>query len=356
MQQSFKVNMAETGRWTCGMHNLPASDAIKGIFTSRFYGGCIAMPDGSQMEVRTLAAESQDESLLKAFADGVDIHRFFASKIYSVPYEDVQKWQRGLAKNAVFGMLYGESEQTFANTYLGGDLSKAKEVYEGMFTGFPKIKDYIDRKHNQYETLKKVTTLTQRYIDLSHSKDRPDRLLRQSQNYPIQATAEDIAGVIVSKLIEWLRDNNMKSKPFCFIHDSIEIDMHPDEVFKIIKKLDWLFNVFPREEFGVPVACDVPLSTNMGAEIEVVELNCDEDYNDVEIILNGFEDDIIELLENWKLVYRVVEEEKDFEPSEPDKPIYMPIAERFLPQKAPMSMKQGTYRNRIERKYHIIRK
>ena len=338
----------------CGMHNLPASDAIKGIFTSRFEGGCIAMPDGSQMEIRTLSAESKDEALLQAFADGIDIHRFFASKIYSVPYEDVQKWQRGLAKNAVFGMLYGESEQTFANSYLGGDLSKAKEVYNGLFTGFPRIKDYIERKHNQYLEKKKVTTLTQRFINLDSTKESPDRVLRQSQNFPIQASAEDIAGCILYKLCEWLRDNNMKSKPFCFIHDSIEIDMHPDEVFKILEKLDYLFNVYPREEFGVPVACDVPLSMSMGAEIDVAELKCNDDYTDITITLDGYEDDIEELIYNWKNTYKVCEQVIDYVPDEEDKKVYMPIAERFLPQKAPVSMKQGTYRNHIKRQYHII--
>lgn len=353
LQTAFKPNIADTGRWTAGIHNLPASDAIKGIFTSRFKGGCIAMPDGSQMEVRTLSAESQDESLLQAFKDGIDIHRFFASKIYNVPYEDVQKWQRGLAKNAVFGMLYGESEQTFADTYLGGDLSRAKEVFDGMFSGFPKIKDYIDRKHKQYIDMKKITTLTQRYIDFSDSRENPDRILRQSQNYPIQASAEDIAGVILYKLIEWLRDNNMKSKPFCFIHDSIEIDMHPDEVFKILDKLDYLFNEFPLQEFGVPVACDIPLSMSMGAEIEVKSLKCKNDYNDVEIILSGFEDDIDELIDNWLDTYKSVKIDYKYVSSEPDKDIYMPIAERFLPKKAPVSMKQGTYRKNIERKFYI---
>lgn len=355
-QTSFKVNMADTGRWTAGIHNLPASDVIKGIFTSRFKGGCIAMPDGSQMEVRTLAAECGDEALLQAFKDGVDIHRFFASRIYQVPYDEVQKWQRGLAKNAVFGLLYGESEQAFADSYLNGDLVRAHEIFEGMFSGFPRIKEYIDRKHKQYQDERKVTTLTQRFINLANSRENPNRLLRMSQNYPIQASAEDIAGVILYKLCEWLEENNMKSKPFCFIHDSIEIDIHPDEAFFIIDKLDYLFNKFPLEEFNVPVACDIPISMNMGTEIEVKHIEADKEYNDVNIILSGYTDDIEDLIDNWKTVYRVVEKDETYEPEEPDKQIYMPISERFLPKKAPISMKQGTYRTSTECKYHIIRK
>ena len=60
------------------MHNLPAGPGIKSIFTSRYKGGCIAMPDGAQMEIRILSVESGDENLIQAFRDGVDIHRFFA--------------------------------------------------------------------------------------------------------------------------------------------------------------------------------------------------------------------------------------------------------------------------------------
>ena len=145
----------------------------------------------------------------------------------------------------------------------------------------------------------------------------------------------------------------MKSKPFCFIHDSIEIDMHPMEVFKILDKLDYLFNKFPLEEFGVPVACDIPLSMSMGAEITVASLVCNNDYNDIEIVLEGFEDDINELIDNWLVTYKSVKIDSKYTPSEPDKEIYMPIAERFLPKKAPVSMKQGTYRKNIERKFYI---
>lgn len=319
-----------------------------------YYIDCGVLSSNSQMEIRTLAYESGDESLLKAFKDGIDIHRFFASKIYNVDYDKVQKWQRGLAKNAVFGMLYGETEQTFANAYLSGDLNRAKEIYNGMFSGFPKIRDYIDRKHKQYEELGKVTTLTQRFIDLSKSREDKHRILRQSQNYPIQASAEDIVGIILYELCRWLEKNKMKSKPFCFIHDSIEIDMHPDEVFIILDKLDYLFNEFPLKRFGVPVACDVPLSTNMGAEIEMVEMVQNDNYNEIDIVLSGYEDDMVELIDTWKSVYKYVKQDNMYVPKNEDKQIYMPIAQRFLPNKAPVSMKQGTYRNMIERKYNII--
>lgn len=356
MQQDFKVNNAETGRWQSGMHNLPASDAIKGIYTSRFKGGCIAMPDGSQMEVRTLAAECKDENLLKAFKDGIDIHRFFASKIYRVDYDKVESWQRGLAKNAVFGMIYGESEKAFADTYLKGDLSQAEKVFNDMFTGFPKIKEYIDRAQNQYKNLNKVTTITQRYINMDNPKIDYNTMLRKAQNYPIQAAAEDIAGVILYKLCEYIKDNKMKSKIFCFIHDSIEIDMHPDEVFQLIDKINYLFNVFPLHEFGVPVACDVPLGPSMGQECEVEDMEHDDNYNDITITLKGFTEDIYELTNIWKQVYNIVEFIDEDKYKEEDKDSYIPWSDVFLPKKAKISMYTGKMKHKGKRKIHIVRR
>ena len=357
MQADFKVNMADTGRWQAGIHNTPVGD-VKEIFTSRFPGGCIMMPDGSQMEVRTMAAEAGDENLMQAFRDGLDIHRFFASKIYGVPYDDVEKWQRGLAKNAVFGLLYGESEQAFADSYMHGDIEAARKVFDDMFKGFPKIKGFIDRAHNQYKEFGKVTTITQRYINLNataaghHGIEDQNAMLRRAQNSPIQGAAEDIAGVIMYNLIKYLEDNNMKSKPFCFIHDSIEIDTAPDEVFRLIDIVNYLFNVFPMKEFGVPVACDVPLGPSMGQEIEVEHMDHDEEYNNIVITLNGYADDIDDLIKIWESAYALVKLDDSYDGGEP-KQEFLSYKEMFLPKKAKVSRRMGTYRDKVSRRYII---
>lgn len=352
VQQNFKINMAATGRWQCGMHNLPAGPGIKSIFTSRYKGGCIAMPDGSQMEIRVLSVESGDENLIQAFKDGVDIHRFFASKIFNRPYDEVEKWQRGLAKNAVFGMIYGESEKTFADSYLHGDLSAAQKVFNDMFTGFPKIKTYIDRAHEQYEKFGKVTTLTQRYINLDDPRQDHNAILRQSQNFPIQASAEDIAGLILYKLCIWLKENNMRSKPFCFIHDSIEIDIYPPELLKIYDKINYLFNVYPMQEFNAPVECDVPFGMSMGEECVVEDMDCDEAFNEATFVLKGYLDEMDDLIENWKTVYKVVEVLDKFEDEVSEE--YVPWSNVFLAKKSTLSMLTGTKRYKGARKVHLV--
>lgn len=231
-------------------------------------------------------------------------------KAFNKPMEEVTKAERSFAKGAVFGLLYGESERSFAETFTHGDIDRAKEIFNSIFTAFPGIKTYIEKAHQQYRDHKKVTLLTDRFIDLTEIERQngndTDRILRQSQNYVIQGSCCDIAGLILYKICEFIKNNNMKSKPFCFIHDSIEIDCDPSETFRMIDALTPLFNQYPRDSFGVPMASDIVLSTNMGAECEVVEHIHDDDYKHIELTLEGFKDDLDELYEHWLPVYQSV--------------------------------------------------
>jgi hypothetical protein len=146
----------------------------------------------------------------------------------------------------------------------------------------------------------------------------------------------------------------MKSKIIMYVHDSIEIDMHPDEVFELIDKINYLFNVFPMEEWGVPVACDVPLGPSMGQECASELIEHDDTYNDVTIELSGFIEDIYELMDIWKTIYKTVEIIN--EDPELDKDEYIPLSKMFLPTKAVVSMNAGRTRKKGKRTIHIVRK
>ena len=231
-------------------------------------------------------------------------------KAFNKPMEEVTKAERSFAKGAVFGLLYGESERSFAETFTHGDIDRAKEIFNSIFTAFPGIKTYIEKAHQQYRDHKKVTLLTDRFIDLTEIERQngndTDRILRQSQNYVVQGSCCDIAGLILYKICEFIKNNNMKSKPFCFIHDSIEISVPPSETFRMIDALTPLFNQYPRDAFEVPMASDIVLGVSMGAECEVVEHIHDDDYQHIELTLNGFKDDLDDLYDNWLPVYKSV--------------------------------------------------
>lgn len=260
----------------------------------------------------------------------------------------------GIISSNTFAILYGEQVRTFANEIMNGDMDAAQAVFDGFFNSFPKVKDYIEKCHKLCKEGGKIPTLTGRYIDLSTmTLGDAGKVFRQSQNAPIQASSSDVAGVVLYKVCEFIEQNNFKSKPFCFIHDSIEIDIYPYECFNLLNKLGPLFNEFPSEEFGVPMNSDITLGISMGEESEVVELvGNDKDFNDVSITLKGFEDNIERVINQWNQVYKIVEVDKTFDEPEPERE-YVPRRELFQ-KKAPVSRMTGTYRNKIKRRYNVV--
>lgn len=345
---------------SCGVmskNTMPSGKTIKGIITSRYKGGVIAMPDCSQAEVRVLARVAEDENLIKAFRDGLDVHRFVASLVFQKTMEEVTPRERKVAKSAVFGILYGETVKSFADEHFNGDIEKAEEVFDYFYTAFPNIKKYVEATHSQYDKFQKVLLpLTGRFIDMSRIErgDDIDRIYRQSQNFPIQGMTCDVAGLILYKIIMYIVEESLKSKPFCYIHDSMEEDLHPDETFKMLDALKPIFNQYPDDAFGIPMASDIVFSCNMGAEIEVEDMIHDDDYNDVTITLKGFENDISEVIDTWNSVYDVVEEDVTYDGGEP-KEVYVPLRGLFQ-QKVVISPEMGTTKREVSKRFHVIRK
>jgi DNA polymerase len=310
-------------------------------------------------EVKVLAAQAKEKNLLDAIAQGLDLHRFTASKIYHCTQEQVTSIQRKCAKAAVFGIIYGEAEKSFADSSCHGNMDEAKAIFGELFGNFPGIKDYIDESHKQYlETGKVTLPITGRFINVDdmdggNNGGDKDRVLRQSQNVRIQGQAGDICGEILYKIFSLIEENNMKSKPFCYIHDSIEIDIHPEEVFKMIDIASYAFNKFPSEHFNVPISSDVVIGPSMGQEISVEELNPSKDFKEAEIVLKGFEDDIDELESIWKDAYRVVDRDTEFEKDIEPKEVLVPRSGLFQ-KKVNLSSKMGTKRIETQRKYKVI--
>lgn len=355
-QAEFKVDMAGTGRWKSGMHTLPAGDTIKKIYNSRFRGGIIAMPDCAQAEVRVLAAQCQDENLLQAFKDGLDIHRYVASLVFHGGDQDaVTSTERKIAKGAVFGILYGESERAFADMFTKGDEKEAHKIFEYFWSAFPKIKQYVEESHRQCTDNQLITLMTDRFISMAdeianNKTGDTDKVLRQAQNFRIQGATCDIAGMILWNICQYIKEHNMLSKPFCFIHDSIEIDVHPSETFQLIDILQNLFNRYPMETFGVPMASDIPIGPSMGQEIEVENMEHDSQYQNIIIDLKGFKDDIEELQSIWENTYHIVERDLSVDP-EIEK-IYLPRSGLFQ-KKVTMSRLIGTERESIKCRFKV---
>jgi hypothetical protein len=110
--------------------------------------------------------------------------------------------------------------------------------------------------------------------------------------------------------------------------------------------------VFPLEEWGVPVACEVPVGSSMGQEIGTLDYDFRDEYNDNYLTLEGLKDDIEDLMINWRSVYKVVELVEEFKDEE--KEVYVPWSDLFLPKKSKISMYSGQKRKKVKERYHII--
>lgn len=358
LQTSFSPCSAETGRWRAGIHTIPHGSSIKELYTSRFRGGTIAAPDFSQMEVRAMAAAAGDQKLLGAFLRGEDIHRFNAQQIFDK--EDVSEIERRFSKMATFSILYGASEYSVARNYFNGNLREAEKLFHNFYSAFPDVKKYIDERHREMELTGKIKLLTNRFINVTPKtmdKMHVEAAKREAQNYPIQGSSSDVAGVVLYEVQKFIEDNDFLSKSFGFIHDSIEIDLHPSEVIQISNQIVPLMNSFPYEEFGVPCEAGLVIGPSMGEEVEVKNIDTNEDFTEATFHVEGYTNEINHLIETWKLAYPTVEVKDVYdEAGNPKvKDEYIPRNELFFPKRA-YTRYTGTYREFGEKEIHIVTK
>ncbi|AMM44908.1 DNA polymerase [Bacillus phage SP-15] len=174
-----------------------------------------------------------------------------------------------------------------------------------------------------------------------------------AQSY-FKGAASDIAGVVLYKVQEFIEENNFISKPFCFIHDSIEIDLHPMEMIQISKQIIPLMNNFPYEEFGVPCKAGLTIGPSMGEEIEVEEIVSNDDFSEATFHLVGYINEIEHLADVWKVAYpKVVMEDVYDDAGNPKiEDQYISRHELFFPKRA-FSRYTGTTRKFGHKKIHI---
>ena len=298
----FKIVGADSGRNQTGFHNLPNGDC-KGFYTSRFKGGCFLMPDLSAAEVKMVAGTAGEETMIQAFKDGLDIHNFNASKIFNIPIEEVNKNQRKIAKGVTFGILYGSTVKALALNYFKGDVAKAQELLDNFFNQFPKLKKYVDEKHNQSDQYGYINNYTNRILyieDIMLKSGKPDvgSRHRRAQNVGIQGGSEDVAGWIDWNIAMYFLENKMLSKTVMFIHDSFELDIFPTELFETIKFCDKLLNHDTAEKWAIPMSSDVVVGPSIGQEIEIStktlqEILTSKDEEDIELKQKMIEQGII---------------------------------------------------------------
>lgn len=272
-QSDYFPNSAATKRWRAGVHTVPWGSELKDLVLSRFPNGILIHMDGSQMEVRVLAAIAEEETLLEAFRQGKDVHRMVAAKVWKKEEKDVTSAERRFAKMATFSLLYGKTVEGFAQEFMGGDLTAATALFDDFFAAFPKVKKYIDESHEMLMATGEVSTMWGDPIVIPFdptSKGSVNSAKRQAQNYRIQSTASNVMGVTLSRIARMRKRLDYLYRIFGFTHDSTDIDVPVTEALQVIKELPRLGEQLPRQEWNLPVECDIEIGVS-GNQMMVIE-------------------------------------------------------------------------------------
>ena len=266
----YRQTVAATGRLSSNhpnLQNIPIRTAkgreIRKAFVPRDKDYLIFSADYSQIELRIMASFSKDESMIEAFKEGRDIHATTASKIFSVPLEDVDDNMRRMAKSANFGIIYGISAFGLANN-LNIPRSEASEFIQSYFREFPSVKKYMDNAINIAREQEYVETILgrRRYLPDINSRNMTMRGFaeRNAINAPIQGSAADIIKIAMINIYNWMNSQDLKSRMIMQVHDELVFDVHKDE-FDDIKGpiIDFMKNAYPLE---VPMSIGVGVGQN----------------------------------------------------------------------------------------------
>ena len=190
----------------------------------------IVAADYSQIELRIMAHLSQDEGLLKAFAEGKDIHRATASEVFGVPLDKVTGEQRRSAKAINFGLIYGMSAFGLARQ-LGIPRGEAQRYMDLYFERYPGVLDYMERTRQQASEQGYVSTLDGRRLYLpdvrSSNAMRRKAAERAAINAPMQGTAADIIKRAMIEVDAWLQGQEKPLvRAIMQVHDELVFEVH----------------------------------------------------------------------------------------------------------------------------------
>jgi len=205
-------------------------------------GSFIASADYSQIELRIMAHLSGDEALLKAFHQGLDVHKATAAEVFGLTPDQVSSEQRRYAKTINFGLIYGMSAFGLAKA-LGIDNGAAKNYIERYFQRFAGVKRYMDETREQAKSQGYVETVFGRrlYLPEINSPNGPRRAgaERAAINAPMQGTAADLIKLSMIAVQAGIDREQRKTKVIMQVHDELVFEVPEDEV-------EWLKVAVPK--------------------------------------------------------------------------------------------------------------
>ena len=232
---SYNQAVTATGRLSStnpNLQNIPVREEqgrlIRKAFVPADSDHILLAADYSQVELRLMAHLSGDEAMIEAFRSGEDIHRDTAARLFHTTPELVTSDQRRKAKTANFGIIYGISAFGLRQRISGISLGEAREIIEGYFASYPKVKSYIDRVIGDAREMGFVETLfgRRRYLPDINSGNANTRAFaeRNAVNAPIQGSAADIMKLAMIAVHRRLQAEGLQSKMILQVHDELVVD------------------------------------------------------------------------------------------------------------------------------------
>jgi len=262
----YMQTVAATGRLSSNnpnLQNIPIRTErgreVRKAFIPRNEDYVLMSADYSQIELRIIAALSEEDNMIEAFKNGEDIHASTAAKVFNVPLNEVTREQRSNAKTVNFGIIYGVSAFGLSNQT---DLSRgeAKDLIETYYKTYPKLRNYISEQIDFARENGYVQTVLgrRRYLKDINAGNQVVRgaAERNAVNAPIQGSAADIIKIAMINIYNKLESENYKSKMLLQVHDELVFDAFKPELEKL--------KTMVKHEMENAYKLTVPLDVDLG--------------------------------------------------------------------------------------------
>ena len=264
LHTSYHQAVTATGRLSSSnpnLQNIPIRSEqgarIRGAFIAN-KGNVIIAADYSQIELRIMAHISQDESLLKAFNNDVDVHSATASMMFNVPLDEVTKDHRRNAKAINFGLIYGMSAFGLAKQ-IDVSRTEAKAYIDAYFENYPSVLNYMNNTKEIAKAQGYVETVMGRrlYLPQINAKNKmlQQHALRTAINAPMQGSSADIIKKAMLDVYQWIGDDNPDIKMIMQVHDELVFEVKASKADEFAHKIQTLMSdTYPLD---IPLVVDV---------------------------------------------------------------------------------------------------
>ncbi|MFZ5579275.1 MAG: DNA polymerase I [Pseudomonadota bacterium] len=267
----YQQAVASTGRLSStdpNLQNIPVRSEEGRRIRQAFIapeGQLILSADYSQIELRIMAHLSGDAGLLKAFAEGQDIHRATAAEVFGVALDAVSDLQRRAAKAINFGLIYGMSAFGLARQ-LSIPRAEAQAYVDLYFARYPGVRRYMEEAREKARERGYAETLFGRRLQLPDIRARDARRRQQAErvaiNAPMQGTAADIIKRAMIEIDAWLADSDFPARMIMQVHDELVFEVPGDQADELAGAVR--VRMAAAAELAVPLVVDVGWGVNWG--------------------------------------------------------------------------------------------